>query len=116
MDASWMIDELAYAGAEHLDPGYVAGYDRKAGYERGMPDVEEDLAALAGQGLDGTATVVDLGAGTGPFALAAASRFRRVVAVDVSPAMGAYLRERATGTGLEFVHAGFLSYEHEGAP
>jgi SAM-dependent methyltransferase len=115
MDTSWMIDELAYAGPEHLDPAYVAGYDRKAGYERGMPDVEEDLAALAAQGLDHTATVVDLGAGTGPFALAAARKFRRVVAVDVSPAMGTFLSERAAGTGLEFVRAGFLSYEHEGA-
>lgn len=111
-----MLDELAYAGPEHLDPAYVAGYDRKAGYDRGLPDVEEDLAVLAAHGLGRTATVVDLGAGTGAFALPAASRFRRVVAVDVSPAMGAFLRERAAGTGVETVHAGFLSYEHEGAP
>jgi hypothetical protein len=27
-----MIDELAYAGPEHLDPAFVAGYDRKQGY------------------------------------------------------------------------------------
>jgi hypothetical protein len=25
-----MIDELAHAGPEHLDPAFVAGYDRKA--------------------------------------------------------------------------------------
>jgi SAM-dependent methyltransferase len=121
MDASWVIDELAYAGPEHLDPAYVAGYDRKAGHDRGVPDVEEDLAVLTARGLDRTATVVDLGAGTGAFAFPAASRFRRVVAVDVSPAMEAFLRERAAstgaaGTGVEFVRAGFLSYEHEGAP
>lgn len=114
-----MIDELAYAGPEHLDPDYVAGYDRKAGYETGREDVDEDLAALAGQGLDGTATVVDLGAGTGPLALAAAPRFRRVVAVDVSPAMGRLLSERAAEAGLtnlECVRAGFLTYEHAGPP
>jgi SAM-dependent methyltransferase len=119
MDASWTIDELAYAGPEHLDPAYVAGYDRKAGYETGLDDVDQDLAALTGQGLDRTATVVDLGAGTGPFALAAAPRFRRVVAVDVSPAMGRFLGERAAGAGLanlECVRAGFLTYEHTGAP
>jgi len=119
MDASWRIDELAYAGPEHLDPAYVAGYDRKAGYEAGRGDVEEDLAALTGQGLDRTATVVDLGAGTGPFALAAAPRFRRVVAVDVSPAMRRFLGERAAEAGLanlECVRAGFLTYEHTGAP
>ena len=27
-----MIDELAHAGPEHLDPAFVAGYDRKQGY------------------------------------------------------------------------------------
>jgi SAM-dependent methyltransferase len=119
MDASWRIDELTYAGAEHLDPAYVAGYDRKAGYESGLGDVEEDLAVLTGHGLDRTATVVDLGAGTGPFSLAAAPRFRRVVAVDVSPAMGGLLGERADEAGLtnlERVRAGFLTYEHTGTP
>jgi ubiquinone/menaquinone biosynthesis C-methylase UbiE len=116
MDASWIPDELTYAGPEHLDPAFVAGYDRKAGYDAGTRvDVDEDLAALAG--VDGT--LVDLGAGTGPLALAAAPRFRRVVAVDVSPAMQHVLRERAAQAGLsniECVRAGFLSYEHTGPP
>lgn len=114
MDASCFPDELAYAGSEHLDPAFVAGYDRKAGYEAGvLTDVEEDLAELAG--LDGT--LVDLGAGTGRLAVAAAPRFRRVVAVDVSPAMQEVLRDRAAGLpGVECVRAGFLSYEHTGAP
>jgi SAM-dependent methyltransferase len=118
MDASWMPDELAYAGAEHLDPAFVAGYDRKAGYDAGTRhDVEEDLAALAAQGADGT--LVDLGAGTGPLTLAAALRFRRVVAVDVSPAMHRVIQERAAQAGLsnvECVRAGFLTYEHAGPP
>ncbi|GAA4500226.1 hypothetical protein GCM10023191_048290 [Actinoallomurus oryzae] len=114
MDASWALDELAHAGLEHLDPGFVAGYETKAGYDRGgLTDVEEDLAELAG--LDGT--LVDLGAGTGRLAFAAAPRFRRVVAVDVSPAMQEVLRERAAGlSNVECVRAGFLSYEHTGAP
>ena len=38
MADSWMLDELAHAGPEHLDPGFVAGYDRKQGY----PDPDED--------------------------------------------------------------------------
>ena len=110
MDASCIPDELAYAGPEHLDPAFVAGYDRKAG---AGGDVEEDLAELAGR--DGT--LVDLGAGTGRLAAAAAPRFRRVVAVDVSPAMQEALRERtAAFPGVECVRAGFLTYEHRGEP
>ena len=39
----WMLDELAHAGPEHLDPAFVAGFDRKQGY----PDFANDLAVLA---------------------------------------------------------------------
>ncbi len=108
-----MIDELAYAGPEHLDAAFVAGFDRKQGY----PDPAEDLDALAAQGLDASSAVVDLGAGTGQFALAAARRFGHVTAVDVSPAMLAVLRERAAAAGLanlDCVRAGFLSYPTPG--
>jgi ubiquinone/menaquinone biosynthesis C-methylase UbiE len=110
-----MLDEIAHAGPEHLDPAFVAGFDRKQGY----PDPAEDLAVLREHGVGSGATVVDLGAGTGRFALAAAPLVRRMVAVDVSPAMLAVLRARAAEAGLgnvECVRAGFLSYEHTGAP
>jgi ubiquinone/menaquinone biosynthesis C-methylase UbiE len=119
METSWTLDELAHAGPEHLDPDFVAGYDRKAGYEAGMGDVDADLDEFAARGLDRTATLVDLGAGTGRLALAAATRFGRVVAVDVSPAMLRLVRERAAEAGLSnlsCVRAGFLSYEHTGSP
>ena len=108
-----MIDERAHAGAEHLDREYVAAYDRKAGL-----DPADELAFLQAHGLRDDTTLVDLGAGTGVFALAAAPLCRRVVAVDVSPAMIAYLRRQADERGIsnvECVRAGFLSYTHEGA-
>jgi hypothetical protein len=54
MNAPWMIDELAHAGPEHLDPAFVAGYDVKQGH----PDPAEDLAALLAHGLDRTSTIV----------------------------------------------------------
>jgi SAM-dependent methyltransferase len=112
---SWMIDEVAYAGPEHLDPGFVAGYDRKQGH----PDPAEDLAIFEAHGLDGTSEILDLGAGSGQFALRAARRFGHVTAVDVSPAMIAFLRESASAAGLanlDCVRAGFLSYDHTGPP
>jgi ubiquinone/menaquinone biosynthesis C-methylase UbiE len=103
------FDELQHAGPEHLDSDYIAGYDRKAKVDPG-----EDLALLRTRGLGPTSTVVDLGAGTGTFALAAAEAGCRVVAVDVSPAMLEAIREkldRSNLTNVEAVHAGFLSYE-----
>jgi ubiquinone/menaquinone biosynthesis C-methylase UbiE len=74
---------------------------------------------LSARGLDATSMVVDLGAGTGRFALAAARRFGQVTAVDISPAMLEVLRVRAATaavTNLACMQAGFLSYQHAGSP
>ncbi len=110
----WWLDERAHAGAEHLDQGYVAGYDRKAGF-----DPSEDIAVLQRHGLGSDSIVVDLGAGTGGFAVAVAGMCRQVVAVDVSPAMTAAIRHRVSELALDnvsVVDGGFLSYEHHGEP
>src|SRR4051794_32474469 len=93
MTQSWQLDELAHAGPEHLDPGFVRRYDRKQGH----PDPGEDLDVLRGHGLGESSTVVDLAAGTGQFTLAAARAFGTVIAADVSPAMVEYLRDAAAG-------------------
>ena len=64
-------------------------------------------------------TVVDLGTGTGRFALAAARHCARVVAVDMSAAMLEHVRREAENVGasnVEVVQAGFLTYQHTGAP
>jgi ubiquinone/menaquinone biosynthesis C-methylase UbiE len=115
VNETWMLDELAHAGPEHLDEGFIAGYDRKQGY----PDPAADIAAFEAHGLDGGSTVVDLGAGTGQFAIPAAARFGRVTAVDVSPVMLSALRAKATisqsaPSRLEYVRGGFLSYSPAG--
>jgi ubiquinone/menaquinone biosynthesis C-methylase UbiE len=110
----WQIDELTLAGPEHLDPAFVAAYDRKQGF-----DPSEDLAVLREHGVTGSSTLVDLGAGTGRLALAAARQVRRVVAVDVSPVMVQVIRERASEAGLpnlQVIQAGFLSYTHADPP
>ena len=114
MSSGWLFDEFAHAGDEHLDSDYVVRYDRKA-----QVDPTEDLVLLKDLGLDESSTVIDLGTGTGAFALAVAPLCRRVVAVDVSPVMLSFLCAKAEQQGLnniELVRAGFLSYEHQGDP
>ena len=64
----WFFDEHAHAGREHLDPDYVAAYDRKAHSDA---VAAEEVALLRNLGLNGRSTLVDLGAGTGALALAA---------------------------------------------
>lgn len=112
---SWWLDERRHAGREHFDVRHARRYDAKMDAQ--APDEVrrlEDAGALDAQSL-----VVDLGAGSGQFALAAAQVCRRVIAVDVSPVMLALLREKverlAVGN-VEPVDAGFLTYRHEGEP
>ena len=113
-DEQWLLDELAHAGPEHLDAEFIAGYDRKQGF----PDPEPYVAAFERLGLDGNSVVVDLGAGTGQFAVPAARRFGRVIAVDVSPVMVAAIRAKADAaglgadglTGLSVEQGGFFSF------
>lgn len=108
----WYPEETVRAGEEHLDPGYVETYDAKA-----QTDPADDVALLRARGLNETDSLVDLGAGTGTLALAAAPFCRKVIAVDVSRPMLAALERKAAEQGIgniELVHAGFLSYEHQG--
>ncbi len=110
----WLLDEIASAGRENLDAGHVARYDDK---EDAQAEVEVEI--LISHGLNEGSTLVELGAGTGQLALAAAPHCARVVAVDVSPLMldviRTKLRTRPT-SNVEVVEAGFLSYEHQGEP
>jgi SAM-dependent methyltransferase len=105
---------VASAGRENLDTVHVGRYDAKedAGAVR-------ELALLRRLGLGPDSLLVDLGAGTGQFALAAAGTGSRVIAVDVSPPMLETLRAKLAGTrqrDVEVVRAGFLTYKHGERP
>ena len=112
---SWWLDELGHAGREHFDEEHARRYDAKMDAQ-----ASDAVASLQAEGLLGpNSTVVDLGAGTGQFTLAAAPVCRRVIAVDVSPVMLEVLREKLSrheATNAEAVRGGFLTYRHEGEP
>jgi len=105
MRRKWWFDEVVHAGVEHLDSEYVAGFDGKS-----PTDWSARVEALSRLGVGAGSTVVDVGAGTGTFALAVRPYVGRVIAVDTSPAMVALMRER----GIEAVEGGFLTYDHAG--
>jgi SAM-dependent methyltransferase len=110
----WLLDELASAGRENLDPAHVERYDGKMDAR-----AAEEVELLRSWGLDTSSVVVDLGCGTGQFALAVASLCRRVVAVDVSPLMRETLRRKrdeADMENVEIANAGFLTYDHAEDP
>ena len=111
----WWLDERAHAGREHFDEQHARRYDAKMDAQAAA-----EIGLLQDAGiLDAQSSVVDIGAGSGQFTLAAAQVCRRVVAVDVSPVMLARLTEkleRGAVANVEPVGAGFLTYQHSGEP
>lgn len=112
---SWWPDERRHAGREHFDEQHARHYDAKMDAQ-----AAEEVCLLQDAGVLGPgSSVVDIGAGSGQFALAAAPVCERVVAVDISPVMLARLAEkldRSPASNVETVHAGFLTYRHSGEP
>jgi SAM-dependent methyltransferase len=94
----WLLDEVARAGRENLDAGHVARYDAKEDAGAG-----DEVLLCQQLGLGRESTVVDVGAGTGQFAVAVAPVCARVVAVDVSGVMLDRLRAKVDEAGLSNV-------------
>lgn len=110
--AAWLLNEMDYAGRENLDSDHVTRYDKKEDAK-----ANEELQILKEFGLNQQSVVVDFGAGTGQFTLAAASECDQVIAVDISTVMLDVLRAKVIGSGVlnvEVVQSGFLTYEHSG--
>ena len=111
---TWFIDEVGYAGRENLDTAHVARYDAKMDAE-----AAREVALLREHDLTADSLVVELGTGTGQFAVEVAPLCARVIAVDVSEPMLDRLRGKAIARGLTnltVAHAGFLTYEHTERP
>jgi SAM-dependent methyltransferase len=112
---SWWLEETIHAGREHFDEQHTRRYDAKEDAQ-----AAEEVSLLVDLGvLSAGSSVVDLGAGTGQFTLAAAQVCERVVAVDVSPLMLERLAEKVdlrAASNVEVARAGFLTYRHSGPP
>lgn len=109
-----MIDELSYAGRENLEADHAACYDDKED-----ASASAEVAWLRGMGVGRDSVVVEFGAGTGQFTVEIAQACARVIAVDVSAPMLHRLEAKVARHSLsnvEIIRAGFLTYEHVGAP
>lgn len=114
---AWQYDEMKPSGVNYNEIRLAAEYDaRHTSFRDYKREAEQIIAAL---GLDDSAIVMDMGCGTGAFALHAARHYRRIHAVDVSSAMLDLARGKAREARLAnivFRQGGFLTYQHQGEP
>ena len=112
---SWQYNEFQIVGRNYGSKAEAAVYDASHATFR---DIEAEASAVLDMlSVQRGDVVIDFGSGTGTFAMQAARRGAIVKAVDVSAEMIAVAKAKAAQagvSGIEFHHAGFLTYEHSG--
>jgi len=113
----WRYDERKCCGVNFNSFFVASRYDQcHEAFRDYRREAEQIVAAL---GLDRSAVVLDMGCGTGAFAIPAAPYYRKIHAVDIAQAMLGRARRKAKKAGvtnIEFHRGGFLTYEHTDSP
>jgi len=112
----WQLDEMQQLTAEYTDLAEVSVYDAR----RKFTDVHaQDERIINNLELGRDQSVLDMGTGSGAFAVVAAKYCAKAYAVDLSSAMLDCARQKATAanlTNIEFHQAGCLTYHHQAEP
>lgn len=112
---NWQYSEQDHPGADF--DAIAESYDKTMEKFRDIQgEIREILDFLD---LQPDQTILEIGAGTGEFALAAARYCAKVYAVDLSAGMLRYADKKAKSKGvsnIEFIQGGFLTYRHQGRP
>src|SRR5574341_382036 len=114
---SWQYEEMKQIGKDYDDLAEVEAYDARHGKFRNVE--KENEIILESLCVKPEHVLIDLGTGTGAFALQAACRCARVYAVDISRVMLDYAKRKAARAGITniaFCHGGFLTYSHAAPP
>jgi len=107
----WYYDEKKQVGIDYNSEKEVESYDDDAKFR----DVEEEIKIISHAiNLQKNHTILEFGTGTGELGIALAKKYKKVIAADVSEKMIAYASKKALKQkvkNIDFVHAGFLTYE-----
>lgn len=112
MNKAWYYDEYIQIGTDFSDLSKVEAYDTKMtkfrDYRR---EAEFILSAL---NVNPGHILLDIGTGTGHFAIEAAKRCKKVYAIDISAPMLEYVKLKAKKEkieNIELVRSGFLNFD-----
>ncbi|MHC4536371.1 MAG: class I SAM-dependent methyltransferase, partial [Planctomycetota bacterium] len=115
MEYHWLYDEFSAPGVNYTDPEVAEKYDET--HSSMYDPIQQACEMLDRIALAKDDVLLDLAAGTGTLAIEAARRCKMVYAVDISPPMLEQAKKKAEKSrisNIEFVEAGFLTYEHNG--
>lgn len=108
---------MKQVGTDYADAKEVEAYDTRMRKIRDIgSEIEKIFKSLY---ITKDQTLLEIGCGTGEFAIAAAGRCKKIIAADVSWPMLEFARQKAKKMdvkNIEFHNAGFLTYEHSGEP
>jgi len=116
--AKWIYNESKHCGVDYSDIKQAARYDenhsRFRDYEKEVTYLLQVLSLHNSKDL----TVIDLGCGTGAFAVHASRYFKKIYAVDVAGAMIDIAKQKIDPQhdNITFINSGFLTYEHTEEP
>lgn len=108
---SWQYDEFKQIGTDYESREAIEAYDRQMQSLRDVAGESEHILDILG--ITPESTILEIGTGTGEFAVRAAARCARVYAADVSEPMLEYARKKAESRdvgNIEFMRAGFLTF------
>ena len=115
MEYRWLYNERSSPGVNYNDTEVAEKYDET--HSSLYDPVQTACATLDQISLSKNDILIDLATGTGTLAIEAAKRCKKVYAVDISPAMLSQAKRKteiADMNNIEFIEAGFLTYEHQG--
>lgn len=113
----WQYDEMQQVGTDYTDDKQVKAYDLHMQKLRDVKKETEDIIKIIN--LKSDHSVLEIGTGTGSFAIEAARHCKKIIALDISPNMLGFAGNKARALGvsnIEFHNAGFLTYVHRGEP
>lgn len=112
---NWCWNEFRQRGRNYGDASEVDRYDQTHADFRDTEAEAKTVLEMLDAG--NNTKLLDIGCGTGTFAIAAAQRCSEVIGIDVSEAMLAEAHRKASSlnlTNVRFEHHGFLTYQHAG--
>ena len=113
----WLYNETKHVGVDYGSLEQAHRYDEM---HQSFRDYEGNTKTIINHlGLGKDSTVIDIGTGTGAFAIHAAKYCKHVYAVDISEAMLERCKAKAERANLKNISCcvgGFLTYKHDSEP